>query len=74
MNYRSVAELTNLIRNNISIIPNDIDLIVGIPRSGMFVANYIALLMNKPMTDFDGLIEGRIMSSGRTKNTNTNIM
>ena len=73
MNFRSIEDLCNLIRNNISKVPTDVDLIVGIPRSGLFVANYIALLMNKPLTDVDGFISGRIISSGRTKDTSRNI-
>ena len=73
MNFRSIADLCNLIRNNLSMIPTDVDLIVGIPRSGLLVANYIALLMNKPLTDVDGFINGRIISSGRTKDTSRNI-
>lgn len=73
MNFRSIEDLCNLIRNNISKIPTDVDLIVGIPRSGLFVANYIALLMNKPLTDVDGFISGRIIGSGRTKDTSRNI-
>ena len=73
MNFQSVNDLCNLIRNNLSKIPSDVDLIVGIPRSGLFVANYIALLMNKPLTDIDGFISGRIFCSGRTKDTSRNI-
>lgn len=73
MEFRSTNDLCNLIRNKLSLIPSDVDLIVGIPRSGLFVANYIALLMNKPLTDVEGLVEGRLISSGRTKDTSKNI-
>ena len=73
MNYRSIDDLTTLIFNNIAKIPHDVDLIVGIPRSGLLVANYIALLMNKPLTDVDGFIEGRILENGHTKNNSANI-
>lgn len=68
MNYKSTNDLYSGILNHIDIIPHDIDLIVGIPRSGMLVANYIALLLNKPLTDLNGLFENRIISSGKTKN------
>lgn len=73
MQFRSVNDLSNLVRNNLSSIPSDIDLIVGIPRSGLLVANMIALLLNKPLTDVEGLIQGRLISSGRTKDTTQNI-
>ncbi len=49
MNYRSIDYLNKLIRDNISIIPRDIDLVVGVPRSGMLPATIIALLLNKPL-------------------------
>ena len=73
MNYRSIDDLTRLISSNISKIPHDIDLIAGIPRSGLLVANYISLLMNKPLTDVEGLLEGRILCAGHTKNNSANI-
>lgn len=73
MNFRSINDLSNLVRNKLSLIPSDIDLIVGIPRSGLFVANMIALLLNKPLTDVEGVIQGRLISSGRTKDTTKNI-
>lgn len=73
MNYRSIDDLTKMIFNNISKIPHDVDLIVGIPRSGLLVANCISLLMNKPLTDIDGLLDGRILENGHTKNNSGNI-
>lgn len=67
MIYRSFADLSNLIRKNINKIPHDIDLVVGIPRSGMLPANLVALYLNKRFTDIDSFIEGRILSSGERK-------
>lgn len=69
MNYRSYSDLAKTLIRNISLIPTDIDLIVGIPRSGLLVANMIALLLNKPITDLNGYIENRLISCGHTKNT-----
>lgn len=65
MNYRSVADLNLAIKRWIAELPKDFDLIVGIPRSGLLVANLLALHLNKPMTDVEGLCEGRILSTGR---------
>lgn len=36
MNYRSISDLNQIILKRLYIIPRDIDLVVGIPRSGMF--------------------------------------
>ena len=69
MNYRSYDDLSKTLIRNISLIPADIDLIVGIPRSGLLVGNMIALLLNKPITDLNGYIEDRLISCGHTKNT-----
>lgn len=60
MNYRSIVDLNSDIKKWISELPNDLDLIVGIPRSGLLVANLLALHLNLPLTDVEGLIENRI--------------
>ncbi len=67
MNYKSIEDLNRDILQNIHMIPHDIDLIVGVPRSGLLVANIIALLLNLQLTDVDGLLSDRIISSGSTK-------
>lgn len=74
--YRSIADLNEAIIRNLHIFPHDVDLIVGIPRSGMLPANLLALYLNKPFSDIDSFIEGRVYSFGRrgafisTKKTN----
>lgn len=69
MNYRSVNDLTRMVLNNLDKIPCDIDLIVGVPRSGMLLASYISLMLNKPLADIDGYMKNSIMQTGYTKNT-----
>ena len=64
MNYRSVSDLNLDIKQWITELPNDFDLIVGIPRSGLLVANILSLYLNLPLTDVDGLLESRIFESG----------
>jgi orotate phosphoribosyltransferase len=71
MYFRSFASLNKDIFAWLQWLPKDIDLIVGIPRSGMLVANILSLYMNKSMTDVEGLIEGRIITSGKRLKTNT---
>lgn len=65
MNYRSVADMNGDVRSLAEEIPEDIDLVVGIPRSGMLAANMMCLHLNVPLTDVDGLCEGRLMQTGR---------
>lgn len=65
MNYRSIRDLTqDLLTWE---LPADIELIVGIPRSGMLVANILALYRNIPFADITAFLEGRTMGVGRTK-------
>lgn len=48
MNYQSYADMADVIRLNLWKIPTDVDVIVGVPRSGMIAALMIAELLNKP--------------------------
>ena len=62
--FRNISNLNTIILERLSILPKDIDLVVGIPRSGMLPANLIALYLHRPYTDIDSFCEGRIYSSG----------
>jgi orotate phosphoribosyltransferase len=64
MNYRSVNDLNHCIVANLHRLPRDIDLVVGIPRSGVLAANLIALHLNLPMVDLDGFLNGRVWGGG----------
>lgn len=64
MNYRTISDLNQVILKRLSILPRDIDLIVGIPRSGMFPANLLALYLNRPVTDLGSFINGHIYKAG----------
>lgn len=66
MHYRSIADMNDAIVRNLHRLPNDIDLVVGIPRSGILAANLFCLVTNIAMTDLDSFIEGRIYSSGNS--------
>ena len=63
-NFRSINDLNKAIISGLHKLPRDVGLIVGIPRSGLLAANIIALHLNLPMTDLDGLLEGRIIDCG----------
>jgi orotate phosphoribosyltransferase len=64
MKYRSVADLDEDIVSWLPNLPADLELIVGIPRSGLLAASLLALHLNLPMTDVVGLTEGRLLQSG----------
>jgi len=65
MHIRTNEDMNRAILHGIREIPEDVDLIVGIPRSGLLAATLFSLYLNKPMTDFRGLLEGRILSTGK---------
>ena len=47
LNYKTYKDLSLDIKNNLHKLPKDIDLVVGIPRSGMIPAYMIGLLLSK---------------------------
>jgi adenine/guanine phosphoribosyltransferase-like PRPP-binding protein/uncharacterized HAD superfamily protein len=67
MRYRSIADMADLIRRSLDRIPADVDLIVGVPRSGILPAVTIALLLNLRYADLDTFLEGRLPGTGSTK-------
>ena len=72
MYYRSITDLNAIILKRLSIIPKDIDLIVGVPRSGMLPANLLALYLNKPYTDIHSFMNGHIYKAGARSQFFTN--
>jgi len=65
VNYRSIHDLSqDLLTWE---LPPDIEVIVGIPRSGLLVASILSLHRNLPYTDLDGFLSGRMLSVGLTK-------
>ena len=70
MNFRSYEDLARIISNNIYKIPEDVDLVVGVPRSGLMAASMVALYLNLPITDIEGLEQDRLFESGSTKKGN----
>ena len=64
MEYRSVADLNQRISATCYRVPQDVDLLVGIPRSGMLAANLLALHLNLPVTTLNGFIENRSIDWG----------
>lgn len=67
VNFITFNMLNRLIVQNLYRLPHDIDVIVGVPRSGMIVANIISCYLNKPLTDVAGVIAGKLFDAGSTK-------
>ncbi len=67
MNFITVDELNKCICRNLKKIPRDVDLVVGIPRSGSLVANMLALYLNLPYVDIDAYISKQKIRTGNTR-------
>lgn len=67
MEFRTYKDLNQGILSHLSELPQDIDLIVGIPRSGLMLATMIALYLNLPITSLDDFLDKRVFASGSTK-------
>lgn len=64
MIYKTIKDLSDTVRRNIYKIPRNIDLVCGVPRSGMLPATMIAEYLNIRLGDIDSLLVGVVMSSG----------
>lgn len=67
MRYRSFVDLSRTVQDNLHRIPRDVDLVVGVPRSGLLPASMVALALNLPLADIDGFVAGRMLSAGNTR-------
>lgn len=68
MNYKSLADISNDIRNNLYKVPRETELVVGIPRSGMLAASNIAMNLNINFCDINTLILDTELHHGQTRN------
>jgi hypoxanthine phosphoribosyltransferase len=67
MHFRSVSDLNQCVMSNLHRLPGDVDIVVGIPRSGLLPASLIALAYNLPLADVAGCARGDVLACGRTK-------
>jgi uncharacterized HAD superfamily protein len=63
--FRSLGDLSTTVLSGMWKLPRDIDLVVGVPRSGMLPATLIATALGAPLVDLQGFIAGRVFQSGR---------
>lgn len=64
MNYTSIADMANDIRRNAWKVPYDVDLIVGVPRSGLLAALMLGEILCKPVCGLDDFLAGREPQAG----------
>lgn len=74
MNYQTIGNLANLIDKRISDIPNDIDLVVGIPRSGTLFGVILALKINSDYCSLNEYLNNDIISRGTTRQSKNQII
>jgi uncharacterized HAD superfamily protein/hypoxanthine phosphoribosyltransferase len=67
MQFRSISDLASDVAANLHRLPQDIDIVVGIPRSGMLVASMIALARNLPLTDLESFSAERPFARGTSR-------
>jgi len=64
MNYRSINDLNRALLGWKPRLLQEVDLLVGVPHSGLLVANLLALQLGVPMTDVTGLLQRRLLNHG----------
>ncbi len=67
MKFYTIADMNQLIIDNLYKIPHDINVVVGIPKSGMVVASLLSLYLNKTLSDVDGFVNERTMENGEIR-------
>jgi uncharacterized HAD superfamily protein len=67
MHFKSFGDLARDIAKNMARIPLEVDLIVGIPRSGLMAASMLALMLNKKFCDVAAFLDNRSLRHGRTR-------
>jgi uncharacterized HAD superfamily protein/hypoxanthine phosphoribosyltransferase len=65
LNYRGLTDLERALQHIALRLPTDVELVVGIPRSGLLAASILALQLNLPLTDVAGYLEDRRLAAGR---------
>ncbi len=59
VNFRSFEDMAAVIRRGLALLPHAIDVVAGVPRSGLIPAFLVALYKNAMVTDLEGLLAGR---------------
>lgn len=67
LNYKTYQNLMQDIKNNISKIPTNIDLVVGIPRSGMIPAYMIGLMFSRQVCSLNEFLSEDFISKATVR-------
>lgn len=67
MHYRSLKDLASTTLASVRLIPDDVDLVVGLPRSGLLAASVIALQLNLNFCSVQSYLDNRPLERGRTR-------
>lgn len=67
MEFKSFGDLSSDIAAGLHKIPTNIDLVVGIPRSGLMAASIIALNLNLKFCDLDSFLANGALKTGSTR-------
>ena len=65
LNYRGLGDLERALQAIALRLPDDVEVVVGIPRSGLLAGSILALQLNLPLVDLSGYLEGRLLTTGR---------
>lgn len=74
MQYRSFSDLSRDILTGICRLPRDLDLIVGIPRSGLMAASILSLHRNLRFCDVNGFIDNKKLATGSTRSASNAVV
>ncbi|RHZ95189.1 phosphoribosyltransferase [Cereibacter sphaeroides] len=64
MNYRSIADMNRTILESLHRLPRDLDLVVGVPRSGLLAAQMLGAATGLPVVALDDFLEKRTPAGG----------
>ncbi len=67
MNYKSYCDLAADVLTAAHKIPGDIDLIVGVPRSGLLAASVLGLNLNRRICDLQSFLNNGLVANGKTR-------
>lgn len=59
--------MNRCICENLHRVPRDVDIVLGVPRSGMLPASIIATSLHLPLADLEGFLAGHTYRAGRTR-------
>jgi uncharacterized HAD superfamily protein/hypoxanthine phosphoribosyltransferase len=68
MQFRTVNDLFACVRKNGYKFPRDVDLVVGVPRSGILAGCAVSLMLHKPFVDLNSFLNGQLCSDFSRRN------